>query len=347
MTDTAKPSVSDHARGSLHALPFLRGRTRFLPLHAKFAPTFVPLALASVYLFGWRSAFLLAVAYATGWVTAAAFSLVRRRTMDPSFWITALLFGLTLPAHAPWWLAVVGACVGQLFGKEAFGGFGRNVFNPALVGRAFVTISFPTYFAGYWWRPFWGGVGGFAAWAPDLSAADAVTTATPLAAFKGSGVEGPLGPMLWGNSGGAMGETMAVLFVLLGIYLLVRRVINWRTPLAVLGAAAVASLVLHLVWPAFVPSVPFTLAGGGLLFGALFFATDPVTAPATNGGRWIMGALVGVLVVLIRAASSFAGGVFFAVLFANTFTPLTDSLIRARRKKPKIPSVIDGGQRES
>jgi len=335
MPEIPKPSLADHARGSLHALPFFRGRTKFLPLHAKFAWAFVPLALASVYLFGWRCAFLLALAYAVGWVTAAAFSLVRRKPMDPSFWITALLFAFTLPAHVPWWLVVVGAAVGQLFAKEVFGGFGRNVFNPALVGRAFVTISFPTYFAGYWWKPFWGGAGGFAAWTPNLAAADAVTTATPLAAFKGSGVQGPLGPMLRGDTGGAMGETAAVLLVLLGIYLLARKIINWRTPLSVLGAASLAALVLHIVWPAFVPDLPFTLAGGGLLFGALFFATDPVSAPSTDGGRWLMGALIGVLVVIIRAASSFSGGVFFAILFANTFTPLVDSLIRARRKKQK------------
>ncbi|MCX7020938.1 MAG: RnfABCDGE type electron transport complex subunit D [bacterium] len=335
MTETTKPVPVEPKRGSLHALPFFRGRTKFIPLHAKFSRAFLPLALASVYLFGWRCAFLLALAYAVGWVTAAAFSLIRRRPMDPSFWITALLFGLTLPAHVPWWLVVIGAAVGQLFGKEAFGGFGRNVFNPALVGRAFVTISFPTYFAGYWWKPFWGGIGGFAHWAPDLAAADAVTTATPLAAFKGSGVQGPLGPMLWGNTGGAMGETAAILLVLLGIYLLARKIINWRTPLAVLGAAAVAGLVLHLLWPAFVPDTAFTLAGGGLLFGALFFATDPVSAPATDGGRWLMGALIGVLVVIIRAASSFSGGVFFAILFANTFTPLADSLIKEQRKRKR------------
>jgi Na+-translocating ferredoxin:NAD+ oxidoreductase RnfD subunit len=179
-------------------------------------------------------------------------------------------------------------------------------------------------------EPFRSGAGGLLHWAPD-----AVTTATPLAAFKGSGVEGPLGRMLRGTTGGAMGETVAVLLVILGVYLLVRRIINWRTPLAILGAAAVSGFVLHLVWPAFVPSAPFTLAGGGLLFGALFFATDPVSAPATNGGRWIMGVLIGVLVVVIRAASSFAGGVFFAILFANTFTPLVDSLIRERRKRLK------------
>jgi len=335
MAETTKPAPVEPPRGSLHALPFFRGRTKFLPLHAKFAWAFLPLAFVSVYLFGWRCAFLLALAYAAGWATAAAFSIVRRKPLDPSFWITALLFGLSLPAHVPWWLVVTGAAVGQLFAKEVFGGFGRNVFNPALVGRAFVTISFPTYFAGYWWKPFWGGVGGFAHWAPDLTAADAVTTATPLAAFKGSGVQGPLGPMLWGHTGGAMGETAAVLLVLVGIYLLARRIINWRTPLAVLGAAAVASLVLHFVWPAFVPDAAFTLAGGGLLFGALFFATDPVTAPSTNSGRWLMGALIGVLVVIIRAASSFSGGVFFTILFANTFTPLADSLIRTRRKKSK------------
>ncbi|HUT98203.1 MAG TPA: RnfABCDGE type electron transport complex subunit D [bacterium] len=335
MADATKPSLADHARGSLHALPFFRGRTKPLPLHAKFSWAFLPLALTSVYLFGWRCAFLLALAYAVGWVTAAAFSIVRRRPMDPSFWITALLFGLTLPAHVPWWLVVIGVAVGQLFGKEVFGGFGRNVFNPALVGRAFVTISFPTYFAGYWWKPFWGGIGGFARWAPDLTAADAVTTATPLAAFKGSGVQGPLGPMLWGDTGGAMGETAAVLLVLLGIYLLARKIVNWRTPLAVLGAASLAALVLHFLWPGFVPDVPFTLAGGGLLFGALFFATDPVSAPATNGGRWLMGALIGVLVVIIRAASSFSGGVFFAILFANTFTPLVDSLIKERQKRKR------------
>lgn len=338
-TDGSKPSLSEHAAKSLHALPFWSGPARLLPLHRKFLWAFVPLLAAAVYFFGWRSLVLVLVCQLTGWLIAAGFAVIRRKPMDATYWITAWLVGLSLPAHVPLWLPVIAVGVGQLFGKEAFGGFGRNVFNPALVGRAFVTISFPTFFAGRWWEPFWGGAGGFAHWSPLAAGPEAVTTATPLAAFKGSGVEQDLLDLLLGRTSGAIGETAALLFVLLGIYLLIRRVINWRTPLAVLGAAAAASLVLHALRPELFPGVPYTLAGGGLLFGALFFATDPVSSPSTNGGRWIMGAFIGVMVVVIRALSSFAGGVFFAILLANTFTPLADTLIKNRRKRKEKPTT--------
>lgn len=328
-----KPSLGKHAAEALHVLPFWSGPARFSPPHSKFLWALAPLVAASVYFFGWRSLVLLAVCHLTGWLTAAAFALARRKPMDPTYWVTAWLVGLSLPAHVPFWLPVIAVGIGQLFGKEAFGGFGRNVFNPALVGRAFVTISFPGMFAGYWWEPFRSGAGGFAHWSPLGANPEAVTSATPLAAFKGSGVAHDLWDLLLGRTSGAIGETAALLIVLLGAYLLIRKVINWRTPLAVLGAAAVASVVFHALRPDLVPDVLHTLASGGLLFGALFFATDPVSSPSTNQGRWIMGALIGVLVVLIRALSSFAGGVLFAVLLANTFTPLVDGLIKNRKKR--------------
>ena len=338
-TDKPRPSPAEHARKALHFLPFWSGPARFLPLHRKFLWAFIPLLVGGVYLFGWRSLVLVALCHLTGWLISAGFAVIRRKPMDATYWITAWLVGLSLPAHVPLWLPVIAVFIGQLFGKEAFGGFGRNVFNPALVGRAFVTISFPTAFAGYWWKPFWGGAGGLIHWSPLPATPDAVPTATPLASFKGSGAEADLLDMLLGRVSGAIGETAALLLLLLGSYLLLRKVINWRTPTAVLTGAAAASLILHAVEPGLFPGVPYTLAAGGLLFGAFFFATDPVSSPSTNQGRWIMGAFIGVMVVVIRGLSSFAGGVLFAILLANTFTPLVDSLVKGRKKRKEKPST--------
>lgn len=331
-TEKPRPSLGEHARESLHLLPFWSGPARLLPLHRRYLWALIPVQLAAVYLFGWRALALTTLCLATGWLTAAAFALVRRKPMDPTYWVTASLVALSLPVHVPLWLPVIAVFIGQLFAKEAFGGFGRNVFNPALVGRAFVTISFPGIFAGYWLRPFFGGLGGLVHWSPLTAGVDAVTTATPLGLLKGAGLETDLLEQLFGNVPGALGETAALVLILAGLYLTLSKTVNWRIPLAVLGGAAVSSLALHALAPATFPALPQTLLGGGLLFGAFFFATDPVSSPSTNGGRWMMGLLTGVLVVLIRSLTSFNGGVLFAILLANTFTPLIDTLVKGRRK---------------
>ena len=324
------------------ASPHLRGPASTPVIMWNVVGSLLPIVAAATYFFG-PSALLVVVASTVGAVlTEHAFG--KGTTIgDGSAAITGMLLGLTLPAGIPMWMAALGGFVGIAFGKLIFGGLGYNVFNPALFGRAFLQAAFPSALTtwpaigGHWWSlrganlalPF-----------THPQAVDVVTAATPLGLMKFEGKGTPLLDLMVGSTGGSLGETAGLLILLCGGYLALRGFLNWRLPLAVLGTVAVLQAVLHTANGAKYASPLVALFSGGLMLGAVFMATDPVTAPLTMAGRWIFGIGIGVLVVIIRAWGGLPEGVMYAVLLMNALTPFIN-----RATQPRVfgTSLATGG----
>ncbi|MEW6523610.1 MAG: RnfABCDGE type electron transport complex subunit D [Bacillota bacterium] len=288
----------------------------------------MPVTFAAIYFFGWRALAMILVSYAAGGLTEGLFAAVRNKPVHPEgLLVTGLIFALILPPGLPLWVVAVGSAFGVGFGKEVFGGTGRNIFNPALVGRIFLSAAFPALMGGKWQPPITGGLGGFLRYQPD-----AITGATPLSAFRAAGlVAHSYVDLLLGTVPGSMGETFRLGIIVAGLFLVVARVSNWRVPAAFLGSVAVFSAIGHFFMPRQVAPPLFQLLAGGVLFGAFFMATDPVTSPFTRPGKWVFGVALGLLTVLIRGFSTSIEGVAFAIILMNAITPLIDNLsLKAR-----------------
>jgi electron transport complex protein RnfD len=250
---------------------------------------------------------------------------------DGSALLTGVILGLTLPPPLPLWMAFLGGVVAIGLGKLIWGGLGHNLFNPALVGRAFLQAAFPLAIT-TWTAP----GGPLALWrtnfAPPLMhpGVDIVTTATPLNLMKFEHQATPWAELLRGQVAGSLGETSAAVILLAGLFLLWRRAFDWRIPVAVLGTVAAFSGVLWLLAPDRYASPAFMLLSGGLMFGAVFMATDPVTSPLAPRGAWAFGAGVGVLVVLIRVWGGMPEGVMYAILLMNAAVPLIERVTQPR-----------------
>ena len=292
------------------------------------------LALKLVVMATWRfgpSALLVIAAATAGAVLTERVFSGGDVTRDGSAAITGLLLGLTLPAGVPIWMAALGGVVGIGFGKLLFGGLGQNVFNPALVGRAFLQAAFPTAMTT------WPVPGQGTAWAgstfavPLLSGGvDAVTGPTPLGLMKFEQAPTPLGELFLGTSAGSLGETSALLILLGGAWLAYKNYLNWRIPVSILAVVAGLSSAIHAIDPAGFPGAPFMLFSGGLMLGAVYMATDMVTSPVTHAGAWIYGAGIGALVVLIRFWGGLPEGVMYAILLMNALVPFIDRATQPR-----------------
>jgi electron transport complex protein RnfD len=252
--------------------------------------------------------------------------------LDGSGVLTGLLLGLTLPPALPMWMAFLGGFVAICLGKVIWGGIGHNLFNPALLGRAFLLATFPI--AMTTWPPIAAGEFGLQAGnlaLPFMQAgADGVSGATPLGLFKFEQEVTPLTELAFGKIGGSVGETSGVLLLLGGVYLWIRRDLDWRIPVSILGTVALFSLALVLIDAERFPAPLFSIFSGGLLLGAIYMATDPVTSPVTPRGAWIFGIGVGVLVILIRVFGGLPEGVMYAILLMNAATPLIDRYTQPR-----------------
>lgn len=263
-----------------------------------------PAVIASAFIFGWRA--LLVVAFCVGVCCVSEYifeCIVKRENTvgDLSAAVTGVLLAMNLPASIPLWQAAVGSVVAIVIVKQLFGGIGCNFANPAITARIVMLISFA------------GSMSSFA------RRNDALSTATPL-----SGGEMPsITDLLIGNHGGSLGETCAIALIAGGIYLTVRRVITWHTPVAFIGTVFVFTLILGE------NPIEHVLTGG-LLLGAIFMATDYSTTPPTKWGKLIFGFGCGVITVLIRAFGNYPEGVSFAILFMNILTPLISNLTRRR-----------------
>jgi RnfABCDGE-type electron transport complex D subunit len=286
-----------------------------------------PATLLAIYLFGWRSLALILVAWLVGGIAEIIVASIRKTEVTEGFLVTGILFALLLPPTIPLWVVALGMLIAILVGKELFGGLGHNLFNPALVGVAFLMIVPPfSEMMRTWAQPYWGTFpGGFAQWA--TSPLDA-TPLTPLLAYKASQGETVTGwgTLLLGNHAGMTGETCALALWLGGAYLWHSGVIDGRISITILITVAGLTYLLNMVLPQVYPDAIFSLLSGSLLLAAFLNATDPVTSPMTKRGKILYGILIGVLTVIIRGATNYPDGVVFAILIGNAFTPLLDKL---------------------
>ena len=272
----------------------------------------IPACAAALFVFQLAAVKQLVICLTGALGAEALFTWMRRRPlslMDGSALVTGLILALSLPATAPWYVGLIAAVTAMGMGKMVFGGLGMNIFNPAMVGRAFVMIAFA-------------GAMGAPGYVDPHHQIDIMTQATPLNALKQTTVATPLGALFIGAVNGSLGETSVPACLLGGIYLCTRRVAAWQIPAGVLGSVIFFSSLGYL-WGDSGHWTPLhELFSGALLFGAFFIATDPVTTPLTPRGKWIFGLGVGSLVILLRKFSGYPEGVMFAVLLMNGVTPL-------------------------
>lgn len=303
-----------------------------------------PAILAACYFFRFRAIVLLAACVLSCMATELICNLIRKKKSsldDLSAIVTGVILALSLPAALPWWAAVIGSAFCISIGKMVFGGLGANIFNPAMVGRAFLAASFGTMMT-TWTVP-----ATIDQTMPNVSptpivassaissedTVEAVTTATPLKWVKNAlkkqipaaqVYEKQLKAMCLGETAGCLGETSTLALLIGGIYLLIRKTITFHTPLAVLIGAFAFAIIGHMINDETFVNPIVHLTGGGLMICAFFIATDPVTAPLTKKGMWIFGLGIGLLIMLIRSFGAYPEGVMYAVLLMNSLTPLID-----------------------
>lgn len=295
-----------------HAPHIWRGFSTSKIMYIVVAALLFPTA-AGIYFFGYYAIYIILASIITAVLTEFVIKKLRKKRfiMDGSAVITGLLFALILPPRLPLWMVVIGTFFSIAVAKEAFGGLGYNIFNPALAGRAFLSVCFPKEMT-TWVLP------------PHFNY-DAVTGATPLAenfvpqADKLASYKN----LFFGNIGGSLGETSVMLILIGAAVLFAFRIIDWRIPTFYIGTVALGSLLIG-------KDVLFQILAGGLMIGAFFMATDYVTSPVTGNGRIIFGVGLGVLTVLIRNFSNMPEGVCFSILIMNAFTPLIDKYVRIK-----------------
>lgn len=291
-----------------------------------------PLVLASIYFFGWRSLMLTCVVLICGIGTEALFTFKQGKPVTSAVLVTCLIFTLSLPPTVPIWMAVIGIVAGVALGKMMFGGFGLNVFNPAMVGRCFIYITFPLQMTNQWIEPFREGLGGLSYWSGSM---DTLTSATPLSALR-EGTILPWQDLVLGHTSGSLGETSALLIVLGGLFIIYKKAASWRLALACLLGGTISSVLLGTAGLEPIPPLFSTLAAGSFLFGVFFVVTEPVSGAKTKLGQWIYGLIIGILIIVLREFSNFSEGVMFSVLIMNAITPLLDQTIRQIQRAKRV-----------
>lgn len=296
----------------------------------------VPSMLAAGYFFRLHALMLVATCVISSVVTELLCNLIRKKPNsldDLSAVVTGIILAFSLPPAFPLWAAIIGSVFAIAIGKMVFGGLGANIFNPAMAGRAFLTASFGMMMT-TWTVP-----ATIDSAMPKISAENTIdvrTQATPLAwskeaQKKNTGapeVNQQLKAAFVGSVGGCLGETSAFALLIGGIYLLIRRTISFHIPLAVILSALVFGSIAYLINPEAYASPLMHLCSGGLLIGAFFIATDPVTAPLTRRGMWLFGIGIGSITMLIRIVGEYPEGVMYSVLLMNAVTPLIDRLFK-------------------
>lgn len=337
---------------TLIAGPYAHARVSISRTMALVMLALLPGTFFGLYQFGWPAIFLFLLTIAAAMLFEAGSLYVAGKPakpflMDGSALLTGWLLAMTLPPWAPWWIAVVGSFLAIVIGKQVFGGIGQNLFNPAMVARVALLISFPlemTLFTAP--TPL------FSAGSPGLvdslaitfggsQAFDTVTSATTLGHVKtelGRGVSvaqafadtDPLVQLAVGKAAGSLGETSALLLLLGGLFLLYKRIITWHIPVSMLGTLAVAAGIMHRINPEAYLGPFAHLMSGAAILGAFFIATDLVTSPVTARGQLLFGAGCGLLVYVIRTFAGYPEGIAYAVMLMNAFTPLIDHYIKPR-----------------
>ncbi len=308
--------------------PHLHTKTSTKSLMRDVVIAMIPAVIVSILFYGWSELLVLGVSVASCVLLEfliTKYLLKKTCTIcDMSAVVTAILLALNLPSTTPWWVVFIGAVFAIGVAKMTFGGLGQNLFNPAIAGRVFLLISFPTYMTD-WTRP-QGFVGG---------GLDALSGATPLGLAKEGGVAAVEGldymDMLFYNIGGSAGELSAIAILIGFVYLLVRKVIRPYITLSILATVAIFSGIFWGINPEQFTDPVFNLLTGGLLLGSVFMATDYVTSPMSNLGGIIYGVGIGVITMLIRYFGAYPEGVSFAILIMNSVVPLINKVCHAKK----------------
>ncbi|MDD2915061.1 MAG: RnfABCDGE type electron transport complex subunit D [Gallionella sp.] len=311
----------------------------------------LPATAFNMYLFGWPAIFLFAVTIGSCVIIEAGCLMLAGRPVkvtlaDNSAVLTGWLLAASLPPWAPWWIGLLGAIFAIAMAKHAFGGIGQNVFNPAMVGRTVLLISFPVVMTA-WVAPhplFSVGAPGFA----DAIAItfgghmpDAMSSASALGHIKTELSRGipatqsitqvpDMMDMALGYRAGSMGETSILLILAGGLFLMAKRIISWHIPVTVIGSLFLIAEIFHTADPVHFTSGTFHLLSGATFLGAFFIATDYVTSPVSKKGQLIFGVGCGLLIWLIRNFAGYPEGVAFAILLMNALTPIIDRYTRPR-----------------
>jgi len=282
----------------------------------------MPATFMAVFYFGLVALWKVLVCVIAALVTEALINRLKGEPLtikDGSAAITGLLLALTLPPSFPYSGTIIGAVFAIAIGKQIFGGLGHNIFNPALLGRAFLQACFPVAMT-TWTFPN----------TAKFRTVDAITAATPLGQFKFENVMANYSDLLVGSIGGSLGETSAVAILIGGLYLLIKKYADWRIPVSFLCAVFIIGCLFWLINPSKYPDPVFHLLSGGLMLGAFFMATDLVTSPITKKGSWIFGIGAGLILIIIRLYGGLPEGVMYSILLMNAITPLIN-----RYTKPK------------
>lgn len=296
----------------------------------------IPALAVSIYYFGLGAirVTLIAVVSALIFEWLIQKFLIKGKTtiLNGSAIITGMLLAFNVPSNLPWWIIIIGSLVAIGIGKMSFGGLGNNPFNPALVGRVFMLISFPVQMTS------WPKISVL-----NFSGIDAETGATPLAIIKEGLAKGDkfsdlmsslptsYSDMFLGQMGGSLGEISAAAIILGGLYMFFRKIITWHTPVAMIGSIAIFTGILYCINPEQYADPCFHILTGGVLLGAIFMATDMVTSPMTGKGMLVFGAGIGIITVLIRVFGVYPEGVSFAILIMNAFVPLINKGFKPKR----------------
>jgi len=287
----------------------------------------LPATLVGIWHFGVQSLLVVLLSIISCVLVEAIAQKMLGKAVTVNDWsaaLTGLLLALNLPGNAPWWLVLTGAVVAIYLGKQIFGGLGHNPFNPALVARVFLLISFPM---------------AMTSWPKALSFPlkfNVMTQATPLGILKTDGVAKAMAStsyldLFFGRMGGCIGEISAAALLLGGIYLMAKKIISWEIPLSFIATVFVISGVFHLLDPGKYADPLFHILAGGLFLGAFFMATDYVTSPMALKGRLLFGFLCGLITVVIRLWGGYPEGVSFAILFMNGLVPLIDKYMLPKK----------------
>ena len=296
----------------------------------------IPALLVSVYFFGLNALRVNLIAIAAciffEWIIQKFLLKGEVTITDGSALVTGMLLAFNVPSNLPWWIIIIGALVSIGVGKMSFGGLGNNPFNPALVGRVFLLISFPVQMTS------WPKVQVL-----NFAMTDAQTGATPLAIVKEGIKNGEsfssiinnlptsYSDMFFGQMGGSLGEISAIALIIGGLYMIFRKIITWHIPVSIIVTVAIFTGILYGINPDKYADPLFHLLTGGLMLGAIFMATDMVTSPMTAKGMIIYGVGIGVITVLIRVWGAYPEGVSFAILIMNGFTPLINNYFKPKR----------------
>lgn len=292
-----------------------------------FTGSLLILLVASAILYGLYVLAVAAVALVSGGLVEYLFAKVRKTEFDISWIVSPLVLTMMLPPTIKLWVVAVATVFGIFFGKAIFGGLGKNIFNPAVVGVLFVTISFPSLItAAEWIHP---SIDGFAG-------------STPLAMLnRGGDFTYPLIDLLIGNVPGSIGETFRIGIIVLGIALLVLKVADWRIPVAFIGSFLGLTALGYWLAPASFPDPIISLFVGGLMFSAFFVATDPVTAPIKPWGKVIYGIGIAFFTILIRNFATFQEGIIFAIILMNAIAPLIDGWFEIKPEEIKEEATAE------